>query len=280
MTIGYICSHPLLKQFAAMKKYQKLQGKIMRYLFLPVFILLVSYTPSKAQDDSQTFRNFQFSFERVSQAWMKYNDSLSKMFKRVGLKYPPHEIYVRSFKSNNEMELWGRDNDTAEFKLVKNYRVCALSGVLGPKRYEGDHQVPEGLYFIDDFNPKSDFYLSLLLSYPNYSDLVLGDKKKPGGDIYIHGGCVTVGCLPLTDQFIQEFYVLCLNAKLNGQNYIPVHIYPTRFNRSGLNFLGRSYKDDIEKQKFWVNLKHGYDYFEKTHKILPVMYTTDGRYVF
>ncbi len=256
-----------------------MQGKLLSSLLLCVAIISICI-PSLAQDDAQTFRNFQFSFNRVSQAWMKYNDTLSKTFTKKGLKFPPYEIYVRSFKSNNEMELWARNDDTSEYTLVKNYRVCALSGILGPKRFEGDHQVPEGYYFIDDFNPKSDFYLSLLLNYPNYSDMVMGDKRKPGGDIYIHGGCVTVGCLPLTDAFIQEFYVLCLNAKINGQNYIPVHIYPTRFDRQGLNFLGRSYKDDVEKQKFWVNLKSGYDYFEKYHKLQPVMYSADGRYIY
>ncbi|RYY21997.1 MAG: hypothetical protein EOO04_16920 [Chitinophagaceae bacterium] len=242
-------------------------------------ILFVSGITAFAQEDMQTFKNFQFSFNRVSQAWMRNNDTLGKMFKDRGLAYPPHEIYIRSFKSNNEMELWARNDDTSAFTLVKNYRVCALSGVLGPKRVEGDRQVPEGLYFIEDFNPKSDFYLSMLINYPNYSDMLLGDKKKPGGDIYIHGGCVTVGCLPLTDVFIQELYVLCLNAKLNGQNYIPVHIYPTRFDRAGLNFLGRTYQNDLEKQKFWVNLKSAYDYFEKNRKLLPVMYGPDGRYV-
>ena len=258
-----------------------MQGRLLRRTFacLVAFVFLFQ-APLFAQDEAATFRNFQFSFNRVSQAWMKHNDTLSKMFERKGLAYPPHQIYIRSFKSNNEMELWGRNDDTSQYTLVKTYRVCALSGILGPKRYEGDHQVPEGLYFIDDFNPKSDFHLSLLLNYPNYSDMVLGDKKKPGGDIYIHGGCVTVGCLPLTDAFIQELYVLCLNTKLNGQNYIPVHIFPTRFDRTGLNFLGRSYKDDLEKQKFWVNLKSGYDYFEKNRKLLPVMYSSDGRYVF
>lgn len=254
-------------------------GKVFRSLLLCFALSLIAVS-SFAQDEVQTFRNFQFSFNRVSQAWMRYNDTLSRIFKKQGVAFPPYEIYLRSFKSNNEMELWARGSDTAEYKLVKTYRVCALSGILGPKRFEGDRQVPEGFYFIDDFNPKSDFYLSLLLNYPNYSDMVLGDKKKPGGDIYIHGGCVTVGCLPLTDDIIQELYVLCLSAKLNGQNYIPVHIFPTRFDRQGLNFLGRSYSTDIDKQKFWVNLKAGYDYFEKNHKLLPVMYTTDGRYVF
>ncbi|XZF15104.1 L,D-transpeptidase family protein [Chitinophagaceae bacterium MMS25-I14] len=246
------------------------------FLVLPALVSTVA----RAQDDVQTFRNFQFSFNRVSQAWTKCNDSLRKMFEAVHLAYPPKDIYIRDFKAQNEMELWARDSSSSEYKLVKLYRVCALSGILGPKRTEGDRQVPEGLYFIEDFNPKSDFYLSLLVSYPNYSDLILGDKQKPGGDVYIHGGCVTIGCLPMTDPVIQEIYVLCLNAKMSGENYIPVHIFPTRFDRRGLNFLGRQYATDTTKQRFWVNLKTGYDYFERTHKLLPVMYSPDGKYIF
>lgn len=246
------------------------------------FSLLVAMVcnAASAQDDVMAFRNFQLSFNRVSQAWIKYNDTLQKMFESKGLQYPPTDIYIRSFKAQNEMELWARDNPDDRYKLVKLYRVCALSGILGPKRVEGDRQVPEGFYFIEDFNPKSDFHLSLLLNYPNYSDMLLGDKKKPGGDIYIHGGCVTVGCMPMTDPGIQEVYTLCLNAKLSGQTYIPVHIFPTRFNEAGLNFLGRSYATDSTKQQFWVNLKWGYDYFERYRKIQPVMYNTDGKYIY
>lgn len=235
---------------------------------------------SRAQDDVQTFRNFQMSFNRVSQSWVKYNDTLQKVFAAKGLAYPPSDIYIRTFKAHNEMELWARDSSSAKYTLVKTYRICALSGILGPKRYEGDRQVPEGYYFIEDFNPKSDFYLSLLLNYPNYSDMVSGDRKKPGGDIYIHGGCVTVGCMPMTDPIIQELYVLCLNAKMNGETYIPVHIYPVRFDKTGLNFLGREYAADTSKQRFWVNLKKGYDYFERYHKLQPVMYTPDGKYTY
>lgn len=243
-------------------------------------LILSSASPASAQDDLTTFRNFQFSFNRVTQAWGKYTDTLRRSFETKKLQWPPKDIYIREFKSQNELEVWARNNDTSRYELVKTFRVCALSGSLGPKRWEGDRQVPEGLYFIDDFNPKSDFYLSMLLNYPNYSDMILGNKLKPGGDIYIHGGCVTVGCIPMTDALIQELYVLCLNAKLAGQTNIPVHIFPTRFDRRGLNFLGREYASDSTKQRFWVNLKAGYDYFEKTRKLLPVMYTPDGKYVF
>jgi murein L,D-transpeptidase YafK len=243
-------------------------------------ILIFSGLRANAQDDANTFRNFQFSFNRVSQAFARFNDSLRVAFQAQQIPYPARNIYLRFFKAHNEGELWARASDTGQYKLIKSYRMCALSGSLGPKRWEGDRQVPEGFYFIDEFNPKSDFYLSLLLNYPNYTDLIKGNKAKPGGDIYIHGGCVTVGCLPMTDPVIMEIYTLCLNAKVAGQTYIPVHIYPIRFDRKGLDFLGREYGSDTTKQRFWVNLKSEYDYFEKNHKLTPVMYSPDGRYLF
>lgn len=255
---------------------QQFKGKVLVVLSL-LFGCMYSST---AQTDLVNLRNTQLSFSRVAQAWAKFNDSLKKDFTSKGLNFPSGDIYLRSFKAQNELELWARNDRSESYKLVKTYRVCALSGILGPKRFEGDRQVPEGEYFIEDFNPQSDFLLSMLINYPNYSDIILGDKKKPGGNIYIHGGCVTVGCLPMTDEFIQELYVVCLNAKLNGENYIPVHIYPTRFDKRGLDFLGRAYNADPAKQEFWVNLKAGYDYFEKNKKLLPVMYTPDGKYAF
>jgi murein L,D-transpeptidase YafK len=246
------------------------------------FIVALGFcnTRVQAQEDLQTFRNFQFSFTRVSQAYDKFSDSLRNMFQNRGLAFPPKNIYFRAFKAANELELWARNDDSSQFQLVKTYQVCASSGGLGPKRQEGDRQVPEGFYFIDEFNPKSDYHLSMLINYPNYSDMVCGNKERLGGDVYIHGGCITVGCLPMTDAVIQELYALCLSAKLNGENYIPIHIYPTRFDRKGLNFLGRSFAHDIVKQQFWVNLKAGYDYFEKNRKLLPIMYTPDGKYAF
>lgn len=249
-------------------------------LFLCILLAALVAAPTlHAQSDLQNFKNFQLSCSRVSDAWKKYNDSLAKDFKKKNIAYPPKEIYLRAFKAQNELELWGRNSETSEFKLVKLFHICALSGVLGPKRAEGDRQVPEGYYFIDDFNPRSDYHLSMLLNYPNYSDNILGAKTRKGGDIYIHGGCVTVGCMPMTDEGIQELYTICLNAKVNGQENIPVHIFPARFTKGGINFLQHEYVNYPDKQVFWSTLREGYEYFEKTHKILPVMYTPEGEYV-
>ncbi|MFX8700459.1 hypothetical protein ABTM56_20365, partial [Acinetobacter baumannii] len=58
--------------------------------------------------------------------------------------------------------------------------IAALSGRLGPKRKEGDKQVPEGLYRVVKFNPNSAYTLSMGLDYPNASDTVRSDKLKPG----------------------------------------------------------------------------------------------------
>ncbi len=248
-----------------------------RHLFVGL-LLGIFASPAIAQVDSAEFRNAQFSSSRVSDSWEKFNDTLSREFRRKNLAYPPSDIYLRAFKSQNEMELWARNSESSEYKLVKTYHICAVSGALGPKRMQGDRQVPEGYYFIEDFNSKSDYYLSLQINYPNFSDQALGNQKT-GNDIYIHGGCVTVGCLPMTDQGIQEIYTVCLNARLNGQIYIPVHIFPTRLTKTGMAYLSREYGNDATKQQFWAQLRASYDYFEKTHKLLPVMYTPDGKYV-
>ena len=71
------------------------------------------------------------------------------------------------------------------------------SGTMGPKRLQGDYQVPEGFYYINEFNPNSNYHLHLGLNYPNASDKILSDSLRPGGDIYIHGSCVSIGCIPL-----------------------------------------------------------------------------------
>jgi|688.fasta_scaffold31062_4 murein L,D-transpeptidase YafK len=226
------------------------------------------------------FQNYQMSFDRVKNAMAKHEGNIKSMFEEKGLKYPCANILYRAFKASNEFELWARNSIIDTFVLVKKYKICALSGILGPKRYEGDKQVPEGFYFISDFNPKSNYHLAMLVNYPNYSDLIEGDKNQPGGDIYIHGACMTIGCLPMTDQIIEEIYILSMISRTYGQLNIPVHIFPVRYNQKSLDYIGKEYKNEAKKQAFWVNIKRAYDYFEATHKTLPVMYDEKGEYAF
>ncbi len=260
-----------------------------RLFYKVFFIFCVALIPemSYGQSSDPHFHERQAKFPHVSAAWKKYNDSLRTEFTKKGLEYPPTDLYIRAFKSQNELEAWVRNPDAPEYKLFHTFRVCALSGELGPKRKKGDLQVPEGCYYIDSFNPNSNYYLSLALSYPNYSDLKAiqqsgngSGKTDPGGDIFIHGGCVTIGCLPLMDEGIKELYVLCMNAHEQGQQNIPVQIFPTRFTKNGVSYLKKEYGNDESRLKFWNTLKESYDYFEKYHRPLPVMYTPDGQYAF
>jgi len=243
-------------------------------------LFLISAACVQAQTDGENFRKVQQASPRVAAAQKKYTDSLKKYFDRKNLQYPSHDIYLRVFKNMNDLEIWARNDNKSEYRLVKTMHICASSGVLGPKRQKGDRQVPEGFYFINEFNTTSEYFLSLQVSYPNYSDSLLGNTTDLGGGVYFHGGCLTIGCMPMTNEGIMELYTLCLSAYMEGQEFIPVHIFPARLNRNGMSYLNREYGYDKAKQEFWAGLKASFDYFEKYHKLLPVMYTPDGKYTY
>ncbi len=228
----------------------------------------------------QSFLDNQKMFPKVGEAYREKEELLKKEFEKKGLAYPAKYMFVRSFKLDSEMEIWVKNNPQDTFRLFKSYRVCTLSGKMGPKRREGDRQVPEGFYYINDFNPNSNYHLSLGINYPNFSDRILSDQKSPGGDIYIHGNCITVGCIPLTDEFIDEVYILAVNAKNAGQDFIPVHVFPVKFGNPGsMNYLGTFSLTDSSSKQFWAELRTAYDYFEKHHRLPVVLVDDKGKYI-
>ncbi len=229
---------------------------------------------------AQSFLEEQKSNSRVSTAFRLKEDSLRREFWLKGLKWPAKQIYIRSFKYDSQLEVWVRDSNKDPYKLFKTYKVCALSGTLGPKRIEGDYQVPEGFYYINEFKPNSDYLLSLGLNYPNASDELLSDSVKPGGDIYIHGNCITVGCIPIQNEPIEELYVLATLAKNSGTDFIPVHVFPVRYNvpKSVEYFIKLSTGDKIY-QKFAINIKEVFDYFEYYKKLPVITINNKGEYV-
>lgn len=149
---------------------------------------------------------------------------------------------------------------------------------MGPKRRQGDGQVPEGFYYIDRFNPISNFYLSLGINYPNLSDKRKSSFHDPGGDIFIHGSCVTIGCLPITDDSIKELYLLAVYAKNNGQAKIPVYIFPFRMTDKQMLKYNAEYEGNKALLTFWDNLKPGYDHFMKELKELNIEVNANGDY--
>ncbi|MFL5742302.1 MAG: energy transducer TonB [Flavisolibacter sp.] len=234
-----------------------------------------------SQGPYASFVDFQRTLPRPNDAMKRKEDTLQKQFEAKGLVWPAKFVYIRSFKYDGQMEVWVKNERKEPYKLFKTYRICAMAGTLGPKRMAGDYQVPEGFYYINEFNPNSNYYLSLGLNYPNVSDRILSDSLRPGGDIYIHGSCVTVGCIPVTDQQIDEIYILATYAKAAGQDYIPVHIYPVRYNnKRSADYLAALAKNDASLKSFSERLETVYDHFELTHQLPVIMTNNAGNYVY
>jgi murein L,D-transpeptidase YafK len=245
----------------------------------PVFFGFAQPQQSKA-GTSFSFINYQKSFPRPTEALQRKADTLQKQFEARNLTWPARYIYIRSFKYDSQLEVWVKNDVNEMFKLFKTYRVCALAGTLGPKRMEGDYQVPEGFYAINEFNPKSTYYLSLGINYPNVSDRILSDSARPGSAIYIHGSCVTVGCIPIRDDQIDELYILAAYAKDQGQDFIPVHIFPIRFDvERSVKYLENFIKEDEAKKKFANKMEDAFDYFDKYRQLPVVMIGEKGQYI-
>jgi murein L,D-transpeptidase YafK len=234
--------------------------------------------PAKPAAKSKAFVKQQMQHDRVLAARYEKRFQIKDLFRERGVAYPAEEVFVRIFKRERQLELWVRSQGQDSFSLLKSYEICALSDKLGPKRQRGDMQTPEGFYYIDDFNPRSGFHLSLHIDYPNESDRLLGAAENLGGDIFIHGGCKTEGCMAVTDEHIKEIYWIAVEARDNGQQRIPVHIFPTRLNDNNLAQLVNVFAMEPEMIRFWSNLKPGYDYFALNKKLPRIIVSARGRY--
>jgi murein L,D-transpeptidase YafK len=227
-----------------------------------------------------SFKETQLTEARVKIAYEHMEDSVKKRFSDKKLSMDKFQLFLRAFKKEEKLEVWVKEKSKENFALLYTIDFCASSGILGPKRKEGDLQIPEGIYEINHFNPVSNFYLSLGINYPNKSDKILSDQKKPGSAIYIHGNCVTIGCIPITDDGIKELYILAVEARNNGQLKIPVHIFPARLDAGVAEKLIAEYKTDIKTSAFWKNLEPVYSDFQSTNKLRNVNVDAKGAYYF
>jgi murein L,D-transpeptidase YafK len=210
----------------------------------------------------------------------RLEDSLKKQFEKQKLVYPPQAMYLRSFKYDRQLEVWVKSSNKEQYKLFKTYKVCQQSGSTGPKRAEGDYQVPEGFYYINEFNPNSMYHLALGLNYPNASDRILADHSRPGSAIYIHGNCVSTGCIPITDAPIEELYFLASSVRNQGTEFIPVHVFPIKYNvAKSKEYLEVAMKDNEPLKLFNKNIKEVFDYFELKKELPIIMVNKKGEYV-
>lgn len=181
-------------------------------------------------------------------------------------------VFIRAFKEERELEVFLQIDD-GTYGLLRTYPIVAASGDLGPKIQEGDGQVPEGFYFSSQqsMNPNSAYHLAFNVGYPNAFDRANG---RTGSYIMVHGSNVSIGCLAMTDEKIEEIYALCKAALDAGQPFFRIHIFPFRMTEQRMQKAASS-----EHYDFWKNLKTGYDMFENT-RIPPNTSVRDKQYVF
>lgn len=73
--------------------------------------------------------------------------------------------------------------------VLRSYKIALGLRPDGHKQFEGDLRTPEGKYRLVRRNPNSEYFLSILISYPNEDDVARARKQgqRPGGAIMIHG---------------------------------------------------------------------------------------------
>lgn len=227
-----------------------------------------------------TFYQKQRDQDRVQEAYTLKEDGLRATLAAHHLDFDHLHLLLVAYKAEGILELHLKHPRDQAFGTVLSYPICAASGELGPKRAQGDRQVPEGFYHIVHFNAHSSYHLSLGINYPNASDKRLSTAEHLGGDIYIHGNCVTIGCLPMTDDKIREIYLLALQARKSGQEQIPVYIFPFRMTAPNMERYGAASAPSGALTDFWQNLQQGYNLLQQHHQLLDVQVDSAGRYVF
>ena len=182
-------------------------------------------------------------------------------------------VFIRAFKEERVLELFIENQSTGRYELFRSYPIAAASGTLGPKLAEGDRQVPEGFYAVPPsaMNPNSRFHLAFNIGYPNALDRSL---DRTGSAIMIHGDRVSIGCLAMTDEVIEEIYTLCTAAHSGGQAAFDVHIFPFRMTPQRMDM-----EKDSKWHAHWSNLKEGYDHFEEKQRT-PRVTAKGGHYHF
>lgn len=233
--------------------------------------------------------------ERVIAARTAHEAALVEKVEALGLAWPPRELYVRMFKDERAVEVWVGDG-RAPLELLETFAECGQSGVIGPKAQRGDLQVPEGFYVVRRLNPWSPGLLSLQLDYPNDADRArrarrhaamatsrAGASRSPavpppplGGDIAVHGTCISTGCIAIDDAPIEQLYLLALEPQRRG-NTIRVHVFPTRMEPARIEAILDA-TDDIHVVKLWTSMIPAYHAFERTRRPPITWARLDGTY--
>jgi hypothetical protein len=156
--------------------------------------------------------------ERLQQFGEAARNRWKPYFEQARVAYPPSRVVLVGLKDVDCLEIYAARGDIQPV-LIRSIKVLAASGDLGPKLRKGDNQVPEGVYAVESLNPNSKFHVSLRVSYPNAFDREKGrldGRQSLGGDIMIHGGAASIGCLAVGDEAAEDIFVLTADLELQN----------------------------------------------------------------
>jgi len=215
---------------------------------------------------------------RVAAARERSGPRLARALEAAGVPHP-RALLLRVFKDERALELWAASAPGGPFVHVGDHPVCASSGGPGPKARTGDGQVPEGLYRVTTLNPWSRFHLSLRVDYPNAADRARNPGvpvSALGAEIFIHGNCVTIGCVPIGDEAIEEVYLAALETRSRGGE-VSVLVLPAR--PGGPRWAALMKEAASTNEALWRSLSGLSEQLDASHRLPHVTAGSDGTYL-
>jgi hypothetical protein len=223
---------------------------------LPLLILQAGASGQKNEKKSASDAcQIEFSFDSVrpkplgltvAQALKQYGPDAKKRllaeFESAGVAYPPKNVSVVSLKNERLLFIFAKEKE-GKWKQVAIHPIVACSGELGPKLKEGDMQVPEGFYKVSALDAST--HLCFWVDYPNREDKANAraeHRTKLGGNIQIHEGVYSTGCVVLNHNDMADLVVLAHDAGINNVSLI---IAPC-------NLLAKEPAIDLSKQPKWL----------------------------
>jgi murein L,D-transpeptidase YafK len=176
-------------------------------------------------------------------------------------------VYFRLIRDQDRLEVWVK-GQSGPYSRLRNFKICGKDGTLGPRQSASRGQ-PEGFYTLSaaQMRPHEAGYLGINLNWPNAYDRGRGWR---GSTSLLQAGCASGRHYGLTDQDMEEVFTIAYSALVNGQAYIPFHIFPFQMTPFRMVQVGQG-----PKASFWRDLEPGWRAFERTRT--PPQIKVQGR---
>ncbi|MFA6033647.1 MAG: hypothetical protein WC889_12165 [Myxococcota bacterium] len=263
----------------------------MKRLILIIPLLILAAPPASAgniSDPEQILTKVDSIIKADAEKWCRDK----------GVSWPPDAVVLRIFKKERELEIWGKNDGQAHMVLLKTLPVCSMDFEPGPKLQSGDGKTPEGFYHpaaaygsryywmwmnLDDVDAKgvagkgSSF--KMCTEYPNALDRARSKSagfSNPGGEICIHGNCVTAGCPSFKNRDFLPVFSFSRHHSSQKYGKLQMHIFPFRFEKTqdwsgeADNYRHGKTFGKAALIRFWKNLEQGYQKFNLNPNPLDV----------